>query len=771
MNRSGRTIILIFFVLALAVSGCFNTRFLKNNERLFQKNNIDFQTPETKVKDRSQLKRELRELSQLQPNQKLLGLFKTRLWFYNVSNKPKETKFRFWMKNKVGEAPVLFDEALAVRSTAMMTNYLVNKGFFYANVSYEPVFKKKKASVTYHVDAGYRYKLRNIDFDSDTTNRVIDLVKKESKETLLKTGAPFDVNTLKKERERISDHLKEEGYYLFNREMVYYDIDSIPHQKQMDVDVNISLPADSLEHRKFYINYIYIHTSFSFEQFSDVNARYDTLKKGNYYFIYTDDLIFKPYTILTCIYFRRGDIYKRSDVQKTIFNLTDLGVFKFINIKFEELQIDTMNLLNCHIYLSPSKKQELTTTFELNNNTYNLLGINVDLGYVNKNLFRGAERFQFDITAGAETNFNTDPFFNTTDLSVSTSLLINKFLIPFRIKGLAKSTRPKTRLSVKFNYLTRIQNFSIFSGSGSYGYEWRKKNFRHIFNVLNVSFVRAPESRQSEDFKLLLSTSPSLRNSFSEQLILGMNHTLTWNKKLDKDSRNQLFFRVNNEIAGNFLNGVSAIININKNAERPYDILGIYYAQYYKVEGDFRHYFDINKDNRLANRFFLGIGVPYANSKILPYVKQYFSGGSVSLRGWPVRSLGPGSYQYTPGRFNDQTGDIKIELNTEIRFNMIKFIKGAVFIDAGNIWLSRADTTRPGADFSFNRFYKEIALGTGFGIRMDLSYFVLRFDIGIRLFDPTQLPGDKWVVRNMNFVEKRWLRNYYTFNLALGYPF
>jgi outer membrane protein assembly factor BamA len=588
---------------------------------------------------------------------------------------------------------------------------------------------------------------------------------------LLKKGDPFDVNVLKKERERIADDLRDEGYYLFSRDMVHYDIDSIANLRQMDVDVKIILPSDSAEHRKFYINNIYIHTDFSFEKFSDTTAVYDTLTRGSYHFIYNNRLRIRPYTILTCIYFRRGDLYRRSDVQKTIYNLTDLGVFRFINVKFEELTNDTINLLNCHFYLTPSKRQEITTTFEVNNNTYNLMGINLDLGYLNRNLFRGAERFQFGVTVGAETNFDTNPLFNTTDLSVSSSLLFNKFLIPFRIKNLAKTTRPKTRIGLKFNYLTRIQNFSIFSGSANYGYEWRKNNFRHIFNLMSISFVRAPENRQSDDFRQLLQISPSLRNSFSEQLIVGTNHSLTWNQKLEKDMRHQLFFRINNEIAGNLLNAVSAIVNISKPAERPYKVLGINYAQYYKTESEFRYYFDISKESRWANRFFIGIGIPYANSRVLPYVKQYFSGGSVSLRAWPVRSLGPGSFQYVPGRFNDQTGDIKLELNTEMRFNMIKFIKGALFIDAGNIWLSRIDPSKKGAEFSWSRFYKEIAIGSGFGIRLDLTYFVLRFDIGIRIFDPTRDVGEKWVIKNINFTEDRWFRKYYTFNLALGYPF
>lgn len=776
MKGFNRTILHIFLLLSVFASGCFNTRFLNDNEKLFMKNKIVFENKKEKIHGKATLTRELTELSQLQPNQKLLGVFKTRLWFYNTSNQPKETKFRYWMKNKVGEPPVLYDSTLVVKSTLMMKNYLINKGFFYAKVFYNPILKNKKARVEYIIENGPRYVYDKIEFPIDSSLAVTKLIKKESEETVLKTGLPFDVNDLKQERERITDNLREEGYYLFNKEMVYYNLDSNDVKHTMDVSVGVNAPEDSLDHRKFYIGNIYIYTNFEFEQFQDTTLQFDTLKRGYYHFIYQNKLLFRPYTILTAIYFKKGDVYKKSDVQKTIFNLTDLGIFKFINVKFDQTRKDSLDILNCHIYLTPGKKQEITTTFELNNNTYNLLGLNLNLGYVNKNCFRGAERFEFDVNGGLETNFNTSPFFNTTDFSASASLLFNKFLIPFRIKGLAKSTRPKTRISLKFNYLTRLENFSIFSGNLNYGYEWRKDYGKHLLNIMSISLVRAPLERQSSDFQALLSESPSLRNSFSEQLIIGMNHTFSWKKTSKKDKRQQLFMRINSEMAGNLLNGISAIANINSNNTRPYSFLGINYAQFYKLEGDFRHYFDIKKISRLASRLFVGVGIPYANSTIMPYVKQYFAGGSVSLRGWTVRSLGPGSFNYrnSPDFVNslpDQTGDIKLELNTELRFNMIKFIKGAVFIDAGNIWLAREDTTRPGANFQFNRFYKEFALGSGFGIRTDLSYFVLRFDVGFQIFDPTENENNKWVIKNINFTEQGWLRNYFKFNLALGYPF
>ncbi len=777
MNR--QTILHIFLLplSALFFAGCFNTRFLEKDERLFIKNEVELITAK-KERDRSLLKREILDLSKLQPNQKLLGLTKTRLWFYNVSNRPKEKRFTNWMKTKVGEPPIFYDSTLAMKSVFMMENYLLNKGFFYPEVSYEvDLSKPKKAKLIYNIKAGERFHYGKIYFPHDSTSRVAPLVRTKIDDSKLVSGQPFDVADLKSERDRITEDLRNEGYYLFTRENVYYDIDTGRIPNEMDIYVNINTPSDSVDHRKFYINNIYIYTDFRFEQMKNPDTNFDTLTRGYYFFIYKQ-LQFKPYTLLRGVLFRKSDLYSRSEVQRTIYNLTDLGVFKFINVAFEPLKSDSLNLLDCHIKLTPAKKQEMSATFEANNNTYNLLGVMITLSYINKNIFRGAERFQFDISTGTETNFTYDPFFNTIDLNATASLLFNKFLIPFRIRNLSKNALPKTRVSLRYSLLRRVNNFSIITFNTSYGYEWRRSmHSRHIFNLLNISLVRAPKDRQSEEFLTLLETSPSLRNSFSEQLIIGMSHSYYWARKHSLKAQHQYSFRLNNEMAGNFINGISAIENIfNKNTDRPFSLFGITYAQFYRVEGDFRYYYNMKKVSRIATRSFFGLGIPFGNSSVMPYIKQYFGGGSMSMRGWRVRTLGPGSFNYRKspdytGGFVDQTGDIKLELNAELRFDIIKFIKGAVFVDAGNVWLMREDSTRPGANFEMNRFYKEISLASGFGTRFDLSYFVLRFDVGFKLFDPTEDHGERWVVKNINFNEKGWLRNYFTLNLALGYPF
>lgn len=781
--RGGQIILGVLSWLLLFNSGCVNTRFLKNDEKLFVKNKIDFHSEGHKVKDKSTLSRELSELSQIQPNQKLLGLFKTRLWFYNISDKKKQNgKFREWVKTKVGEPPAIYDESFPSKSIVMMENYLRNKGFFYPKVTYESIFKRKKVKIIYHVEGGGRYYYEHIKFVTDSLLKISYLIESKSRESLLKSGEAFDVGELKSERERITDDVRNEGYYLFNQDMVYYDLDSTEKREAINVFIKTAAPFDSLDHRKFYINNVFIFSDFSFEQLSDTSLQLDTLQKGYYFFVSPKNInnnsIVKPYTILSAIYFKRGDLYRKSEVQKTIFNLTDLGVYKFINVKFEPIKSDSLDYLDAFIYLTIAKKQELGITFEANNNTYNLLGLNVTLGYLNKNLFEGAERFQFDISGGAETNFNNNPFFNTTDLNATASILFNKFLIPFRVKGLAKNVRPKTRLTTKVSFLTRVNNFVIISFNSSYGYEWRKKQGKHVFNIANFSLVRAPDARQSDDFRELLLQSPSLRNSFSEQLIVGMSHTYTWIYQPGKNNPHQLFLRFNNESSGNFLDGISAIVNFGNSKDRPRTAISINYAQYFKSEAEARHYFDFRRGSgRVASRAFIGIGVPYLNSKILPYVKQYFSGGSVSLRAWTVRSLGPGSFnfrkspEFLKSGYVDQTGDIKLELNSEYRFDVMKFLKGALFVDAGNVWLARKDSQRIGADFKLNRFYKEIALGTGIGMRADFTYFIFRFDVGVQVFDPTIDDGTKWVIRNINVQEDRWLRNFFKFNIAIGYPF
>lgn len=774
-----RPICQLFLILTstLLLTGCFNTRFLEDGEVLFKKNKILY-SGNKPPKGQKDITSELIDISQLQPNRKFLGLTKTALWFYNVASQRRENKFRYWVKNKIGEPPVLYDSLYAARSLLLMNNYLENNGFFYATVDYATVIKRKKATLVYLVDLDEVYRINNVKFPPPK-DPVTTIAYDNKENTKIKPCAPFEVSALKDERDRIANDMRNAGYYYFNREYVNFDLDSNDTKNTVDVLVRVLPPTDSTEHELYYINNVFVHTDFSVEKLK-TEVRYDTLYRNEYRFI-SEKLNYRPEVLLRAIHFGKGEKYSRLNYQRTLNQLADLGVFRFINIKFEPAVTNGPhgdNYLNCIITLTPSKKQEWGVEAEANNNTTYLMGLALTFSYRNKNIFRGAELFELSATGGFETNFvRGREFFNTLDLTANANLYLNKFLVPFKLKRPPRSFRPKTIISLRSSFLQRIGFYTVNSTNLSFGYDWRETvNKRHILNPIVVSLVRVLD--QSTSFRQILERSQTLKNSFTEQLIIGWDYTYIWTSKPKRFDRSSFFFRGFLDVAGNLINGINRLARINRNDPRPYKMFNIPYAQYVLTNVDGRNYFRIGKEAQLVSRIFGGIGVPYGNSSALPYVKQFFSGGSVGIRAWRVRTLGPGSFVFEDSDvadednfFFDQTGDIKIEMNLELRFPIYRFIKAALFLDAGNIWTLEADTLRPGANFAVNRFYKELALGTGIGFRFDFSYFVLRFDVGIPLHDPGSPEDNNWIIRNFGLRSSEQRSEFLKFNLAIGYPF
>jgi outer membrane protein assembly factor BamA len=729
------------------------------------------------VKNANSFKKELTDISMLQPNKKVLGIAKLRLWFYNVASQHRENKFRYWMKNKVGEPPVLMDSSLAIRSTQLIQNYLVNKGYFYANVNYEVLYKRKQATVVYQVTPGKLYSIDKVLFPTgdDSISRIIRGHASESK---IKPHTPFSVSDLKAERERIADDLRDHGYFYFNKEYVAFDIDSSKNPQLLDLYVRIIKPSDSTQHEVYYINNVYIYTDYTAEQLQSHSAM-DTLQVGEYIFL-CDKLRYRPDIITSAIHFSRDRLYSKQDNTLTINQLADLGIFKFINVKFEPSHTPGLpgrRYLDCVITLTPAKKQEIAVDAQLNNNSNYLLGVSASLTYRHKNLFHGAELFELNVTGGLETNFDKgQSFFSTLDLSAYANLYFNKFLAPPRLNYVARNYRPKTRISAKYSFLRRIDYYTITTTNLSFGYDWNmSQTHRHILNLASISLVRVLETSQA--FEDILDKSQTLRNSFSEQLIVGSNYSYIWSNKVKEKPYGYFYFRGNFEIAGNSLQGINALAHIGREATLPYKLFGVPYAQFVLMDADIRNYYTFGKHALLASRMYAGIGIPYGNSSGLPYVKQFYGGGTNDIRAWTVRTLGPGSFVFDQSSvsdnsnfYYDQTGDMKLEANVELRFDIYKFIKAALFVDAGNIWTLKSDTLRPGANFDVTRFGSEIAIGTGLGFRFDFSYFVLRFDMAFPVRNPGVL-GNRWVIGDFDPFDKDWRKDNLKFNLAIGYPF
>jgi outer membrane protein assembly factor BamA len=400
-----------------------------------------------------------------------------------------------------------------------------------------------------------------------------------------------------------------------------------------------------------------------------------------------------------------------------------------------------------------------------------------DSSFRNRNLLGGAELFKLTVEAGIEIPVRGAQSSGISyELGSRAELEIPKFLIPFAVGGGSSLFVPKTRMALGLRLLHRIQYYQMFSIDASFGYNWKETlSKEHSFNPIAVTFAHLTNTTQQ--FKDLLATNTFLRKSFEEQFTIGQTYSFTYADQLEKDRKNHLYFKGSVDLSGNLIHLVQSLFRVEGGTpDNPYKILGTPYSEYSRFDVDARHYYNTNNEaSSIASRLIAGIGIAHGNSSTLPYVKQFYIGGSNSVRAFDARALGPGSYK-TPDSllahsFLDQAGDIKLEANVEYRFPIVSVVRGALFVDAGNIWLRNDDPGRPGGTFSGRSFLNEIAVGTGFGIRLDLSFFILRFDLAFPLRVPYLPEGERWVTNRIDFGSASWRKENLVLNVAIGYPY
>jgi outer membrane protein assembly factor BamA len=484
---------------------------------------------------------------------------------------------------------------------------------------------------------------------------------------------------------------------------------------------------------------------------------------------------------------RKGDIYTRDAQEITLSHLMGLGVFKFVNIKFDEVPDTAM--LQTNIFLTPLKKKSIRIETQAVSKSNNFVGPGISFTFRNRNFLRGAELFQLKLHSAYEVQINRnikEPL-NSFELGLESSLTVPRFISPIRIDYSSKKYLPKTQFKAGFNLQNRVGYFRLSSFNLAYGYNWKESLSRvHELFPVDLNFVKT--DKKSQNFLDIVEKNRVIASSFEDQFIFGTRYSFTLNTQLTEDpvdkyqtrqiAAHNFYFNGNLDVAGNLLNAVQRTVKKEDNG--PYQIMGSPYSQYVKTDIDFRHYFQFDKHNKLVSRLVLGIGTALGNSVTMPYIKQFSIGGSNSIRAFPARSIGPGTYNvrtdssaFGDGLFIDQRGDIKMEGNIEYRFDIIKSFKGALFLDAGNIWLLKkeADDNREGSEFKKDQFHKEFAVGTGFGFRFDFSFFVLRLDIAMPLRKPFLPDGQRWVTDDIDFGSSEWRKDNLIFNIAIGYPF
>ena len=772
-----------FFVscILIALCSCSATKFLKENESLYTGAEVKLD-PQGKVGGKKEVAEALEELLQPKPNFSILGA-RPRLWiYYKVGEPEKEKGLKHWLRNKVGEPPLLFSDVRPDRIQNTLQNELFNMGFFDAEVSYDIEKKEKTTSVDYIATFSAPYTIKEIVFPTDSSD-LSAKIRVLEEETLLQTGKRFDLDELQEERQRIENALKDQGFYYFNTDHLIFETDSTVGDKEVNLYLKVkeNIPPQALNIYK--INKIDIYPDYSFAMAANRRLQPPVVEDSMNY--YEENSMFRPQVITNSILLRRGEIYSRELHNKSLHRLTGLGTFKYVSMRFDD---DSVNQwLNTRVYLTPLKKKSLRFQVELVSKSNNFLGPGVELTYTNRNLFRGAELLQVSLTSSFETQVSgqQNTPLNSFEIGLQGSLEIPRFITPFNLRSKYKYV-PQTRIGAGVSVLNRVEYFRMRSFNFNYGFLWKEATtVRHELIPVDINFVKLTE--QGPLFKPLLESNPFLARTYQDQFIIGGRYSFTYNSKLKEENQekdNNFYINANVDIAGNLLHLLqSGVQEVESTDEQPYTIFGSPYAQYGKFQVDFRHFYRLDKKNQLAYRLIAGIGLPYGNSSFLPYIKQFSAGGSNSIRAFRARSVGPGTY-YNDSINNsdvyiDQTGDIKLEGSLEYRFDIVGALKGAVFTDAGNIWLANEDSTRVGSKFDSKDFLEELAVGTGVGIRLDTDFFVLRLDVAfpVRKLVPLDASTSEgaatfeWVFDDIDFGSKSWRRENLVWNIAIGYPF
>ncbi len=785
INKNSIGLLLIAFIIA----SCSPTKYVGKNQYLLNK--VVVKTDNKDISS-SELKKSIKQKSNL----RILGFWRFHLGLYNLSGRNEKKGINKWLR-RIGEEPFIYESYQTKRSISQLKLYLRQRGYYNAEVTDTVIFRNKKAKVIYKVTTKKPYRYRNIydnieglpqgylsknqvNAEIPDSSAIRQYVINDSVNSLISKNKKIDTDILQKERIRILKLLKNKGYFNFSQEYVHFMMDSTHNNHQMDVFIGLSKPKNAAILRKYKIKQLKIITDFN-PKLAMVNdsvysSQKDSITHKDIKFYYHKKLKIKPSVVLASLMFKQGDIYNLKKVEQSYERLQSLNQFKFVNIKFEPTNtVDSLGIgtLNCIIQLTPYTRQSYSVELEGTNSSGNI-GFAGNLNYQNKNLFKGAEIFDLQFTASTETvQSKNKAKFDAREYGVSSKFRLPKFLFPFLdAYKIRRKYNPKTVMSASFNYQRR-PDYTRTIAEASFGYSWRSSKYvSHQFNLLEFNFVDVKDINSNflDDINNLY-----IQNSFIDHVITTSRYSLFYSNKGKDTKRNYNYLRFNIESAGNTLHTLHQLIGAKKNKiylgenkieSNYYGFLGIRYAQYLKSDIEYRYYQYINDASNMVYRFFFGIGYPYGNMDVLPFEKSYFSGGANGIRAWQVRSLGPGSYFDPSVVYPNNTGDIKLEANLEYRVKLFWIFEGAFFLDAGNIWSISKNDNREGAKFKFNNFYEQIAVGTGFGTRINLSFILFRIDLGLKVHDPTIKGTNSWVLFN------RPLRfNQFTFNIGLGYPF
>ncbi len=746
--------VLLAVLGCLLLASCSTTKFVPEGRYLLNKARI--KVTDTKDVAASDLNDYLRQ----KQNTEILGFWKLQLDIYNTAPADTSTKANKWFAanaHKVGEAPVIYDEELTRVSMEQLTQTMQNRGYFNAVVDTQKVYKKRKVNLTYLVTANKPYTIRKYTVDIEQPE-VREIATSNSR--LITNGMQFSSETLDSERQRIATKMHNEGYFFFDKSMLEYVADSSYNCLGVDVDIRISkyisqLP-DSIQKRlytKYTIREVYFHIDYDPSRLpADAELHIEQDKFGNEY-SYIGKRFLRPSVLRKNCRIQAGELYSERRVERTYSLLNSLAPVKYVDISFDPVGD---NQLDCHITVSRGKLNNISAELE---GTYSAgdWGIAAGVGYINKNIFHGAEQLSLNGRASYEWRQNGGR----------------------AIEGKAEAglTFPTgVKINIAYNYQQRPDEYTrTIANAGLYYTIPRKPHSRwtHRFNLIDISYIYLPwmSDRFKSDF---IDKSSVLKSSYEDHFILDWSYSGTYtNYRKSAPNRSYINFNYYLETAGNALYGIAKAARMTTNEAGAYTIWHIPFAQYAKADANFTFHQVMTPKHQLVYHAGLGVAVPYLNATILPFEKRYFSGGANSVRGWQARTLGPGGFRGQDGTmvYDLQAGDIRLDLNIEYRWKVWTYIELAAFVDAGNIWTIRNYEQQPNGVFLWNEFYKQIALSYGVGLRLDFNILLLRLDFGVKLYDPSRLYGNLAGTQWRTAPNGLGWKDDMTFHFAIGYPF
>ena len=762
----------------LVVSSCNPTKYVPKGESLLVENHIIINNDSVK-------KSEILPFIKQKPNKKIFGV-RFHLGLYDLSNIKKDRWPHKWLRD-IGEEPVIFDPYSTAKSKDQIKSYISSKGYFDGKVSETIETAHQKSKVYYNIDLRSAYSIRNLYYEIADTG-LTKIIMFDSINCLIERGKPYDAAVLQAERARLERSVRDMGFYSFSGDNILFRVDSTIGTRQVDIYYLVKklLKFDSnnnpvlVPNSPYKVRSIYIYPDYFPKDVLAGGDEYqrslDTIDYKGYYFITNlKRPTIKYELIIQALYVKPGNPFNVTNSERSQTHLMSFKTYRLVNIRYNETD-ENLSLpgeirnLDCIVQLTPMSPQSYTVELEGTNSGGNLGGA-VNLIYQNKNLLHGAEQFNLKLKGAYEAfSQSKTGIMSTQQYGVETSLRLPSFFLPFiKMEKFVKRYSPTTAILAAYNY----QDLPVYRrtvANATFGYSWKAGDYQtHIVNPFQLDLVRITYIDSLYNANVIQKSS-YLINSYKDVMILGGTYSFIFNNQKIKKSRDNWFVRFNAEAAGNLLYIFKKLTNskmISDTVFNHYNIFGQPFAQFVRTDIDIRYNRIINDVSSIVYRGFFGIGIPYRNSLAMPFEKQYFEGGANGIRAWQVRSLGPGSYAPPETKYINQTGDIKLEANVEYRFKLFWILEGAFFVDAGNIWAIKDDKDRPGAQFRINDFYKDIAVGTGFGMRFDLKFVLLRTDLGLKLRDPKYPGNSSWILSNPN----KGFRENCAIVLAIGYPF